>query len=143
MFKKILVPTDGSEHSNRSVEHALWFADKTEAEIIALNVVETSKLPEIRSDDLKNQLHEMMESEGKSALESVYNKLQNDENNFKTTFLIKEGSPSDIILKTIEDESIDIVIMGTSGKHGLDRLLLGSVAEKVLRNAQCTVTVVK
>lgn len=143
MFKKILVPTDGSDYSNRAAEHALWIADKSDAQIIALNVVETSKLPEIRSNNLKKQLHEMMESDGKSALESIYNIFQNYENKLKTTFLIKKGSPSDIILKTIEDEDIDIVIMGTSGKHGLDRLFLGSVAEKVLRDANCTVTIVK
>ena len=143
MFKKILLPTDGSEHSNRAAEHAIWIAGRSDAEIIALNVVETSKLPEIRSGDLKTQLHDMMESEGKSALERIHNTLQNDENKFKTTFLIKKGSPSDIILKTIDDEDIDMVIMGASRKHGLDRFFLGSVAEKVLRNAKCTVTVVK
>ncbi|MGZ7095365.1 MAG: universal stress protein [Methanobacterium sp.] len=142
MFKKILVPTDGSDYSKRAAELALWIAGQNNAEIIALNVAETSKLPEIRSYDLKNQLHEMMESEGKSALDSVYDILQKDDN-IKTSYLIKKGSPSKMILKTIDDEDVDLVIMGTSGKHGLDRVFLGSVAEKVMREASCTVTVVK
>jgi nucleotide-binding universal stress UspA family protein len=55
---------------------------------------------------------------------------------------IKEGSPADIILKTVEDEGVDLIVMGTSGKHGLDRFLLGSVTEKVVRSANCPVLAV-
>ncbi|MFU2191594.1 universal stress protein, partial [Methanobacterium sp. MZD130B] len=53
-----------------------------------------------------------------------------------------EGSPADSILKTIENENIDLVVMGTSGKHGLDRFLLGSVTEKVVRSSTCPVLAV-
>ncbi|MDP3624805.1 MAG: universal stress protein, partial [Methanobacteriaceae archaeon] len=50
---------------------------------------------------------------------------------------------SETILETIKEENIDLVIMGNSGKHGLDRFLLGSVAEKVLRSATCPVLIVR
>ena len=56
---------------------------------------------------------------------------------------LKVGNPSETILETIKEENIDLVIMGNSGKHGLDRFLLGSVAEKVLRSATCPVLVVR
>ena len=54
----------------------------------------------------------------------------------KLTLKQKGGSPADIILQTVEDEGIDMVIMGTSGKKGLERILLGSVTEKVERNSK-------
>ena len=73
----------------------------------------------------------------------MYQNLLNESpNEINATLLVKEGSPATTILKTIEDEDIDLVVMGTSGKHGLDKLLLGSVAEKVVRNAKCAVTVI-
>ncbi|MGZ7069610.1 MAG: universal stress protein, partial [Methanobacterium sp.] len=53
-----------------------------------------------------------------------------------------EGSPADIIVRKIKEENIDLVVMGTSGKHGLDRFLLGSVTENVVRSASCPVLVV-
>jgi nucleotide-binding universal stress UspA family protein len=60
----------------------------------------------------------------------------------KITLTTEEGSPADSILKTIESENVDLVVMGTSGKHGLDRFLLGSVTEKVVRSATCPVLAV-
>ena len=56
--------------------------------------------------------------------------------------MIKEGKPSDVILKTIEEEGIDQVIMGKSGKHGLDKFVLGSTADKVVREAEVPVNVI-
>ena len=54
----------------------------------------------------------------------------------------KEGPPADVILKTVKEENIDLIVMGTSGKHGLDRFLLGSVTEKVVRSAKIPVLAV-
>ncbi|MDI6723908.1 MAG: universal stress protein [Methanobacterium sp.] len=52
----------------------------------------------------------------------------------KLTFVTKEGHPADAIIKTVEEQGADPVVMGTSGKHGLNRFLLGSVAENVVRS---------
>jgi nucleotide-binding universal stress UspA family protein len=56
--------------------------------------------------------------------------------------MIKEGKPSDEILKTIEEENIDQVIMGKSGRHGLDKFVMGSTADKVVRTAKVPVNVI-
>jgi nucleotide-binding universal stress UspA family protein len=65
------------------------------------------------------------------------------EKDVNLNFESKEGSPADIILKIIEEENIDLVIMGTSGKRGLNRFLLGSVAENTMRSAKVPVLVVR
>ena len=141
MYHKILLPTDGSRPANEAAKHAIWAASSCDADLVVLNVVE-SKFPERISEDLRSDLKNMLMDEGKQALEDVSDLLNESPSDINSTFLVEEGSPATTILKTIEDGDIDLVVMGTSGKHGLDKLLLGSVAEKVVRNAKCAVTVV-
>lgn len=145
MYKKILLPTDGSEYANNAAKHAIWIAHASGAEIIALNVIETSSLVGLPAEDLIVRIKEMLKEEGRLALEHIFdmaNKEETEEGELKVTLKTKEGSPADAILKTIEKEGVDLVVMGTSGKHGLDRFLLGSVTEKVVRSAKCPVLAV-
>jgi nucleotide-binding universal stress UspA family protein len=58
-------------------------------------------------------------------------------------YSVKQGSPTEEILAASRDMKVDAVVMGTHGRKGFDRLLVGSVAEKVLRDAPCTVIIVK
>ena len=60
----------------------------------------------------------------------------------KISCLVKEGSPADMILKTAEEEGIDIIVIGSSGKSGFDKFIMGSVADKVVKSAKCSVLVV-
>ncbi len=142
MYSKILLPTDGSKHANKAAEHAIWIARKSGAEIIALTVMETSSLVGLQADDLIVRLKEMLEEEASRSLEAVKKLVEESGAGVKITLRTDEGSPADAILRTIEKEGVDLVVMGTSGKHGLDRFLLGSVAEKVVRSAGCPVLVV-
>ena len=145
MYKKILLPTDGSEFANKAAEHAIWIAEASGAEIIALNVIETSSLVGLPAEDLIVRIKEMLKEEGKLALEHIFEMSSQesvDDGKLKVTLKTEEGSPADVILKTIGKEDIDLVVIGTSGKHGLDRFLLGSVTEKVVRSAKCPVLAV-
>lgn len=145
LYKKILLPTDGSEFANKAAEHAIWIAGASGAEIIALNVIETSSLVGLPAEDLIVRIKDMLKEEGRLALEHIFemaSKESLDDGDLKVTLKTKEGSPADVILRTIEDENIDLVVIGTSGKHGLDRFLLGSVTEKVVRSAKCPVLAV-
>lgn len=145
MYKKILLPTDGSEYANKAAENAIWIARASGAEIIALNVIETSTLVGLPAEDLIVRIKEMLKEEGRIALEHIFEmatKNNIEKGDIKVTLETKEGSPADIILKTIDEEGIDLVVIGTSGKHGLDRFLLGSVTEKVVRSAKCPVLAV-
>ncbi len=148
MYKKILVPTDGSEYANKAARQAAWIASISGAELMAINVIETSSLVGLPAEDLIVRIKEMLKEEGQKSLERISEIVMEEkkddkcQKDVKLTLDTKEGSPSDIIIKTIDEENIDLVVMGTSGKHGLDRFLLGSVAENVVRSAPCPVLVV-
>jgi len=142
MYKKILLPTDGSEYANKAAEHALWIAKASGAEIIALSVTDTSSLIGLPLDDVIVRIKEMLQEEAAKSLENVAEVMQKDDKDLKITLKTEEGSPADVVLKTIKEEGIDLVVVGTSGKHGLDRFLLGSVAENVVRSSICPVLVV-
>lgn len=142
MYKKILLPTDGSEYANKAAEHALWIAKASGAEIIALSVTDTSSLIGLPLDDVIVRIKEMLQEEAAKSLDNVAEVMKKDDKELKITLKTEEGSPVDVVLKTIKDEGIDLVVVGTSGKHGLDRFLLGSVAENVVRSAICPVLVV-
>lgn len=147
MYQKILLPTDGSKFAEKAAEHAIWIASRSGAEIIVLNVIETSSLVGLPAEDLIVKIKEMLKEEGRRSLERISEMISQSEEESKTedvkiTLKTEEGSPADSILKTIENENIDLVVMGTSGKHGLDRFLLGSVTEKVVRSSKCPVLAV-
>lgn len=148
MYKKILLPTDGSEHANKAAKHAIWLASLSGAELIALNVIETSSLVGLPAEDLIVRIKEMLKEEGRKSLENISdilkeNKIEGEcQKEVKLTMSTKEGSPSDVIIDTVKKEGVDLIVMGTSGKHGLDRFLLGSVTENVVRSSQCPVLVV-
>ena len=84
----------------------------------------------------------MLMEEGNEALNKVSGLVDKSPKEINVSYTIKEGSPATIILKTIVDNDIDLIVMGTAGKHRLDRLFMGSVAEKVVRNAKCAVTII-
>jgi nucleotide-binding universal stress UspA family protein len=147
VYKKILLPTDGSENSKRAGKHAIWLADKSGADIIVLNVVEfyypqLSVLPNYHEG-----LYDEIREEGRNAVESFRKELELNQCNgvcktVKLTTKIKEGKPYMEILKSIDEYDIDLVVIGASGRHGLDRFMLGSVTERVIREAKCPVMVV-
>lgn len=145
MYQKILLPTDGSEYAEKATKHAIWIAKHSGAELIALNVVDTSSLTGLPAEDLAFKVSEILKEEGHRSLESISNLIKEQEGlekNIKLTKESKNGNPADVILKTVQEENIDLIVMGTSGKHGLDRFLLGSVTEKVVRSAKIPVLAV-
>ena len=147
MPKKILVPTDGSEQAERAGEYAISTADITGADIILLYVIDTSYLKSIHQHDLRNQLKEELREEGERAVKGFDEKIEEQQcqgkcKTVKINPMIKEGNPADVILKTIAEKGVDQVIMGKSGKHGLEKFILGSTAEKVVRSAKIPVRVV-
>ena len=147
MYNKILLPTDGSKFAEKAAEHAIWIASKSGAEIIVLNVIQTSSLVGLPAEDLIVRIKEMLKEEGRRSLERISEMVTEEEKelkieDIKVTLKTEEGSPAEAILKTVEKEDVDLVVMGTSGKHGLDRFLLGSVTEKVVRSAKCPVLAV-
>ncbi len=139
MYKKILVPTDGSEFAKKAQKHALFLANVTGAEIIAVSVTENNFVNGLPLDDEVYQLNQILKERSEENLEE-FDKL--NENDLKITHVIKEGSPAKCILEVANDEDVDLIVMGSSGKSGFDRFIMGSVADKVVNSAKCAVLVI-
>jgi nucleotide-binding universal stress UspA family protein len=152
MYKKILLPTDGSKNAEKAGKHALWLANVSGAEIVVLNIFElyyprVAVLPLSMTPGDNEKLFEPLMEEGKALTDDFIARLENSRKesnykNIKLTGMVKEGRPHQEILKTIKDEKIDLVVMGASGRHGLDRITLGSVTERVVRTAESPVLVI-
>ena len=139
MYKKILVPTDGSEFAKKAQKHALFLANVTGAELIAVSVTENNFVNGLPLDDEVYQLNQLLKERSEENLEE-FDKL--NENDLKITHIIKEGSPASCILEVAAEEDVDLIVMGSSGKSGFDRFIMGSVADKVVNSAKCAVLVV-
>ena len=148
MYKKILLPTDGSENAKRAAEQAFQIGSRSGADVLVLYVVETPRFRGIRSVN-KAELKKELEQDVQGVFDEYSNMLAGIMDNgkcqkdVKLDLEFKEGSPADKILKTIDEENIDLVVMGTSGRHGVNRFLLGSVAENTMRSAACPVLVIR
>lgn len=140
MYKKILVPTDGSEFAKKAEKHALFLAKVSGAEIVAVSVTENNFVNGLPLDDEVYQLNQILKERSEENL-MEFDEL-NDNNDLKITHVIREGSPAKVILEVAKDEEIDLIVMGSSGKSGFDRFIMGSVADKVVNSAKCAVLVV-
>ncbi len=140
MYKKILVPTDGSEFAKKAQKHALFLAKASGAEIVAVSVTENNFVNGLPLDDEVYQLNQILKERSEENLKE-FDEL-NDNNDLKITHIIREGSPAKVILEVAKEEDIDLIVMGSSGKSGFDRFIMGSVADKVVNSAKCAVLVV-
>jgi nucleotide-binding universal stress UspA family protein len=133
--QKILYPTDFSSYSNQAYFHAISLAEKHGASLTVLFVynADGTSTPGSRGDEeadrryWRNQLEQIRPVDPRIAVRHVF----------------LEGDPATEIVRYGRDAGIDLIVMGTHGRTGLERLLMGSVAEKVLRDASCSVLVVK
>lgn len=139
MYKKILVPTDGSEFAKKAEKHALFIAKVSGAEVIAVSVTENNFVNGLPLDDEVYQLNQVLRERSQENLDE-FDKLNEDD--LEITHIIREGSPAKVILEVAKEEDIDLIVMGSSGKSGFDRFIMGSVADKVVNSAKCAVLVV-
>lgn len=147
MHKKILLPIDNSESSERAGEYAISTADLDGADIIVLHVIDTYYLNSLPQSDLREKLDKEFREEGKEAVEKFEKRIEDAKcagncKNVNLITMIKEGNPEDVILETADDEGVDEIIIGKSGKQGLERVFVGSTTERVVRGAKVPVSVV-
>ena len=139
MYKKILVPTDGSEFAKKAQQHALFLAKACGAKIIAVSVTENNFVNGLPLDDEVYQLNQILNERSEENLKE-FDEINED--NLKITHVVREGSPAKVILEVAKEEDVDLIVMGSSGKSGFDRFIMGSVADKVVNSAKCAVLVV-
>jgi nucleotide-binding universal stress UspA family protein len=137
LYERILVPTDGSAASRPAIEHAIELAATHDATLHAIYVINTASFASIPTEGSWEGVSEMLAREGGEALESVTEEAETHGVPVETVQV--DGSPSREIVRYAEENGCDLIVMGTHGRGGIDRLLLGSVAEKVVRSSSVPV----
>ncbi len=141
MYEKILVPTTG-EYLDEIIEHTLDLVHGRPMEVIGLYVVDNSA-PFLTPSKVKEMMVTELKERGKKVLESMEQEFQKINNNaIKFRPMLVEGNPAHKIVKIAEKENIDVIVMGT-GKSKIDKNLLGSVSEKVVHAAPCTILLIR
>lgn len=137
MIDTVVVATDGSESVSRTIDVALDLAERFDAEVHALYVVDESEIdssPEAVQQELRDALRETADE----ALASVAERSDRP-----VTTAVREGRPADEIGTYAREHDADVVATGTRGRHGEHRFLIGSVAERVVRTCPVPVLTVR
>jgi nucleotide-binding universal stress UspA family protein len=142
-FRHILAPTDFSEYSKQAVVSALELARKFGAKLTILHVVELPPYPvegyvppavnATFLDDLERQATQDLAQLVPEA----------ESGNVEVVRLVAVGSPYRKIIETAEAEQVDLIVMATAGRSGFSRLIMGSIAERVVRAATCPVLTIR
>lgn len=139
MYDEILVPTDGSPAAEAAIDNAIDLARTYDARLHALFVIDAAAFSGVEAGT--DRVIEALESEGNVAVESVRDAAATaDVDVVEST---TTGTPHRTILEYVDDNDVDLIVMGTHGRRGLDRLLLGSVTERVVRSADVPVLTVR
>ncbi len=138
-FQKILIATDFSDCSEEACAYALDLARKFDASLLVLHVINEPVdlrgfyVPHISFDQLEKEI-----AEGAATmLETFCKENLQDFNRYSS--LVVSGVPYEEINRIAQEQSFDLVVIGTHGRSGLDHLIFGSTAERVVRSAPCPV----
>ena len=142
-FDRILIAIDFSENSNYAFAYALTLAKKFESELVIMHVINEPVdlrgfyVPHVAFDQLEKEIEEgatkMMEKFGRESL--------GDFTNYKTT--LATGTPYEEIIKKATEVDASLIVIGTHGRTGLDHIIFGSTAERVVRGATCPVLTIR
>lgn len=138
MYDAILVPTDGSERSQAAAHHALTLASVFGSQVHFLSVVDerTTSSTIVDTDEVSDP-EEVFEQQAWQAVETLEDLVADSSVRHHTA--VERGLPHEVIRSYTGDHDIDLISMGTHGRTGLDRLLLGSVTERVVRTSEVPV----
>ncbi|MFC7115122.1 universal stress protein [Natronoarchaeum sp. GCM10025703] len=141
MFRTMLVPTDGSPGAEVTIEHATELAQAYGAAVHTLYVVEMGGEPVGLSGEDPSELHESSERRGREATIRIAEEAE--QHGLDAARSVREGTPYRAILDYVDEHDIDLVVMGTHGRTGADRVRLGSTTERVLMRSEIPVLSVR
>lgn len=145
MFKKILVPVDGSQTSWKALDTARSLAEKYDGRLLVITVMipygSGSFLQMSLDQTLIDQNNAAMKKAGFATLDMAKDKLGNYAGNVE--YLEETGNPAELILDACKEKGCDTIVIGSRGLSGVEEFLLGSVSSKVSQYAKVPVVVVK
>ncbi len=136
-IKTILLATDLGPTSAEATEHAISIAAQLRARLLLVNVLDTRLV-------LRSRRHERVDqanAEREPLLVDIVHRARSA--GVATEFLLWTGDPGEAILSAVEAEGADLIVVGSHGREGAGRLLLGSISDHLVRNAVCPVLVVR
>jgi nucleotide-binding universal stress UspA family protein len=136
---KVLVATDGSEHSMKAVQRALELAETQGAQVTLMSV---AYYVADYLEEMPPNIREKLDDEAKGALRKA--KALFDAKNLPVkTMLVSGLVPANLIIQEAQDGKFDRIVIGSTGQNALDKIVMGSTATKVVAHAPCEVTVVR
>lgn len=139
-YNRILAPTDGSSGSDAAMREAVEIAERNDGKLFVIHVTDTSETilfpPESNREQLINSYEERAAELADQAADIAR------EADVEVTVDVVEGAPHETIVTYADENEIDLIAMGTHGRRGLERTLLGSTTEKTVRTANVPVIVV-
>lgn len=143
-LRKILCTTDFSQASFEALKYAISLSRSTQAKLILMYVVNQKMISEglslVRAIS-PEALGKEMADEGRRRLKTLIPVEERDGLDWETN--IRSGNPAQEVIRYAKENDIDMIVIGTAGHSGIDRVVFGSTAEKVVRGAHCSVLTVK
>jgi nucleotide-binding universal stress UspA family protein len=141
MYKRVLLPLDGSPLAEQAMPHAIAQASHSQAELILLRVIE----PYTRGTGLSLADHERIRQQAKTWAREYLERIAADvqQQGVRVQVVIVKGRPHVEIAQFAETNGVDLIVMSTRGQSGLSRWLMGSVADRVMRGAAVPVLLVR
>jgi nucleotide-binding universal stress UspA family protein len=139
-YDEILVPTDGSEFAAAAVEHAVSIARQFDARVHVLTVVDLGDIARTPDYMPPAELIERLENAGEDATERIAAQVRDAD--LEATTRVRDGHPAKEILAYSDEHDVDLIAMGTAGRTGPSRFLLGSTTERIVRHAEVPVLAV-
>ena len=140
-IKKILIPTDGSDYGMRAAEYGISIAKMLDAQIMVVYVIDDVVLDQISKVTEHEDVERELKQDGQRHINYVLGLAEKE--SVKATSLLAKGRPFDQIVHLAKEQNMDLIVMGTYGLKGAERILIGSVAERVIEYSPCPVLVVK
>ena len=139
--QNILIPTDGSDYSLRAAEYGISIAKMLGAQIMVVYVLDEVVLEQISRVSEREEVERELKNNGQRYINYVLGLAEKE--GVKAASIIAKGRPFEQIVHIARGLKMDLIVMGTYGLRGSDRILIGSVAERVIEYSSCPVLVIK
>jgi nucleotide-binding universal stress UspA family protein len=139
--QKILIPTDGSDYSLRAAEYGISIAKMLGAQIMVVYVMDEIVLNQISKVTERKDVERELKKDGQRYINYILGVAEKE--GVKAASILAKGRPFEQIVHIAKGLSMDLIVMGTYGLRGAERILIGSVAERVIEYAPCPVMVIK